>query len=256
VTLLQVQGLCKRFGGVDAVDGLDFSVQAGAVFSIIGPNGAGKTTMFNMLSGLFAPSAGRIYLDGENVTGLAAHQLAGRGISRSFQNLQIFFNMSALENVLVGHHLHSDLRFFPAILRLPAMRRGERRYREFATELMNYVGLDAFIGASAQAMPYGALRRLEIARALATRPRILMLDEPAAGLNHTETAAIDTLIKRIASDGITVLLVEHDMHLVWGVSDHILVLDHGRLLAQGTAAEIRADTSVIETYLGHRARKR
>ncbi|MFV2093173.1 MAG: ATP-binding cassette domain-containing protein, partial [Hyphomicrobiales bacterium] len=140
MTLLEVQGLRKRFGGVDAVDGLDFAVQAGAVFSIIGPNGAGKTTLFNMLSGLFAPSGGSIHLDGENVTGLAAHQLAGRGISRSFQNLQIFFNMSALENVLVGHHLHSDLRFLPAILRLPGLRRAERRYREFATELMNYVG--------------------------------------------------------------------------------------------------------------------
>ena len=154
MTQLQVQGLCKRFGGVDAVDDLDFTVQAGAIFSIIGPNGAGKTTLFNMLSGLFAPSRGRIYLDGENVTGLAAHQLAGRGISRSFQNLQIFFNMSALENVLVGHHLHSDIRFFPSLFRLPSVRRGERRYREFATELMNYVGLDDFIGASSQAMPY------------------------------------------------------------------------------------------------------
>ncbi|VAW17794.1 Branched-chain amino acid transport ATP-binding protein LivG (TC 3.A.1.4.1) [hydrothermal vent metagenome] len=256
MTLLEVQGLCKRFGGVNAVDGLDFAVEAGAVFSIIGPNGAGKTTLFNMLSGLFAPSEGRICLDGENVTGLAPHQLAGRGISRSFQNLQIFFNMSALENVLVGHHLHSDTRFLPSLLRLPAMRRGERRYREYATELMSYVGLDEFVGANSQAMPYGALRRLEIARALATRPRLLMLDEPAAGLNPAETQAIDALIKRIARDGTTVLLVEHDMHLVWGVSDHILVLDHGRLLAQGTAAQIRADPSVIETYLGHRARTR
>ncbi len=256
MTFLRVTGLSKSFGGVKAVDQVDFTVKAGHVFSIIGPNGAGKTTLFNLLTGLTLPDAGAIILDGEDVTGLPAHQLAARGVSRSFQNLQIFFNMTALENVMVGNHLHTTRRFLPCLFGLASVRDSEARTRIFAEELMHYVGLGDYIDADASALPYGALKRLEIARALATRPRILMLDEPAAGLNPAETAEIDALIKRIAEDGITVLLVEHDMHLVWGVSDHIMVLNHGRVLAEGTAEEIRANPEVVEAYLGHRARER
>lgn len=256
MTFLRVTGLSKSFGGVKAVDQVDFTVKAGHVFSIIGPNGAGKTTLFNLLSGLIAPDAGAVILDGEDVTGLPAHQLATRGLSRSFQNLQVFFNMTALENVMVGNHRHTARRFLPCLLGLPSVRDSERRTRVFAEELMHYVGLERYIHAQAAAMPYGALKRLEIARALATRPRILLLDEPAAGLNPAETAHMDALIRRIAEDGITVLLVEHDMHLVWSVSDHILVLNHGRVLAEGGAREIRANPQVVEAYLGHRARER
>ncbi len=256
MTFLRVTGLAKGFGGVRAVDGVDFTVRANDVFSIIGPNGAGKTTLFNLLSGLIPPDAGAVILDGEDVTGLPAHQLAARGLSRSFQNLQIFFNMTALENVMVGNHQHTARRFLPCLLGLPAVRDSERRTRVFAEELMHYVGLERYIHAEASALPYGALKRLEIARALATRPRILLLDEPAAGLNPAETAEIDALIRRIADDGITVLLVEHDMHLVWSVSDHIMVLNHGRVLAEGNAAEIRANPDVVEAYLGHGARER
>ncbi len=256
MSLIKIDNVSKRFGGVIAVDNLSFAIGPGSVYSIIGPNGAGKTTLFNLISGLYTPTTGRIFLDGENVTGYAPHQLAARGVARSFQNLQIFFNMSALENVMVGHHLHSDTRLLPSLFGWPSLKKADRRCREFAGELMEYVGLSDHIDAASDAMAYGALKRLEIARALATRPRLLLLDEPAAGLNPAETGTIMTLIERIAADGITVLLVEHDMHLVWGVSDHVLVLDHGQRLASGTPDEVRRDKKVVEAYLGHRARKR
>ena len=256
MSLLRINNLGKNFGGVTAVAELSFDIGPGTVYSIIGPNGAGKTTLFNLITGLVPPTTGTVHLDQENVTGLAPHRLAARGMSRSFQNLQIFFNMTALENVMVGHHLHSDTRFFPSLLTMPAIRRDERRSAAFAAEMMAYVGLDDYIHTEADAMPYGALKRLEIARALASRPRLLLLDEPAAGLNPSETNAVMDLISRIAKDNITVLLVEHDMRLVWGVSDHILVLDHGRRLAAGSAEEIRVNPAVVEAYLGHRMRER
>ncbi|MCP4935965.1 MAG: ABC transporter ATP-binding protein [bacterium] len=256
MNLLRIEQLGKSFGGVTAVEDLSFAIGPGTVYSIIGPNGAGKTTLFNLISGLFAPTTGSIHLDEEDISGLPPHKLAARGLSRSFQNLQIFFNMTALENVMVGHHLHSDTRFFPSLFALPAIGRADKRSAEFAAEMMDYVGLGNYIHTDSDAMPYGALKRLEIARALASRPRLLLLDEPAAGLNPSETNTIADLIQHIAQDNITVLLVEHDMHVVWDVSDHILVLDHGRRLAAGTAEEIRSNDAVVEAYLGRRAKDR
>ncbi len=254
MSLLSVENLAKSFGGVHAVDGLSFEVEAGQVFSIIGPNGAGKTTLLNLITGIYEPTTGSVVFDGKDVTGLPSHILARHGISRSFQNLQIFDNMSAIENVMVGHHLHVDSRFLPSLLHLPGVVRGDALCREYAAGLMAYVGLEDFVSAEADAMPYGALKRLEIARALASKPRLLLLDEPAAGLNPAETRAIDKLIMRIAEDGTTIILVEHDMHLIWGVSDRVLVLDHGAMLTIGTADEIRENPEVIAAYLGQPAK--
>jgi branched-chain amino acid transport system ATP-binding protein len=250
MSLLAVEGLSKTFGGVAAVSELDCTIAAGKIHSIIGPNGAGKTTLFNLINGVTAPTAGRIRFAGEDVTQATTAERARRGIARTFQNPQIFFNMTALENVMVGRHRHGDTRFLPCFLGLPASRRATRDARDKAAQLMDMVGLAAWRDAAADAMPYGALKRLEIARALAAEPKLLLLDEPAAGLNPKETQAIDALIQRIAADGVTVILVEHDMKLVMGVSDHILVLDHGRKLAEGTAAEVRHNPEVIKAYLG------
>ncbi|MBI2961926.1 MAG: ABC transporter ATP-binding protein [Betaproteobacteria bacterium] len=250
MSLLAVEALSKSFGGVHAVQDLSFEIEQGKIHSIIGPNGAGKTTVFNLLTGLYKPSTGRVVFDGEEVTGRDAHELARRGMSRTFQNLQICFNMSAVENVMVGAHLRLDQRLLGCMLRLPAVKRGDTRCRDEAVELMHFAGVGKYAGAEAHAMPYGALKRLEIARALAARPRLLLLDEPAAGLNPTETHEIDELIQKVAASGTTVVLVEHDMRLVMGISDHILVLDYGRKLAEGSAREVRANPEVIAAYLG------
>ena len=248
--LLRVENLGKQFGGVRAVDDLTFSLDAGAVHSIIGPNGAGKTTLFNLITGIYRPSSGRILLDDDDVGGLSPFALARRGVSRTFQNLQIFFNMSAIENVMVGCHLRADTRLVPALLRLGRFVGNERRWREECATLMVDVGLAGYVEADSSSMPYGALKRLEIARALAAKPKLLLLDEPAAGLNPAETQDIDQLIRKIAAAGVTVVLVEHNMRLVMGVSDHILVLDYGRKLAEGRAVEVRANADVIAAYLG------
>jgi branched-chain amino acid transport system ATP-binding protein len=250
MTLLACEGLTRRFGGVAAVDALDVAVEAGRVQAVIGPNGAGKTTLFNLISGIDAPSAGRILLDGEEIGALPAHARAARGVQRTFQNLQIFAGMTAIENVMAGRWLRTSRSWVGGLLRLPATARAARADRARAAALMREVGLERQLDAEAAALPYGALKRLEIARALAAEPRLLLLDEPAAGLNPRETAEIDALIRRIAARGITVVLVEHDMRLVMGVSDRILVLDRGRRLAEGSAADIRANPDVIRAYLG------
>ncbi len=247
---LRVSALTKTFGGFNAVDNVSFDIAKGQVHSIIGPNGAGKTTLLNMLTGVYQPTRGTVELDGQDITGLAPHTLAARGLARTFQNLQIFFNMSAIENVMVGRHLHECAGWFAAMLRFPRLSAGERESRRESAELMRFVGLGDYIDADAGAMPYGALKRLEIARALASKPKILLLDEPAAGLNATETQDIDALITKLAKADITVVLVEHDMHLVMGVSDQIVVLDYGRKLCEGTAQVVRNDPRVIEAYLG------
>ena len=253
MSLLEIAGLSKSFGGVQAVNQLEYTVESGRVHSIIGPNGAGKTTLFNIVTGVYAPSSGSVRFDARDVTGLPAHQLAALGISRSFQNLQVFFNMSVLENIMVGRHLHCRRGFVQSLLRTPAIVRSDNQARERAAELLEWVGLKAYIDEQADALPYGALKRLDIARALATEPRLLLLDEPAAGLNTAETREIDDLIRRISDSGVTVILVEHDMRLVMGVSEHILVLNHGEKLAEGAAGEIRENPDVIAAYLGSEA---
>jgi len=247
---LEVEHVSIGFGGINALDDLSFTIRPGRIHSIIGPNGAGKTTLFNLITGLYRPSGGRIRLEGEDIAGLPPHVLAQKGISRTFQNLQIFERMSALDNVMVGRHLHEDRALLAHLLRLPRVLHGERASRKKALELLDFVGLDAHAEERAGNLPYGALKRLEIARALATEPKLLLLDEPAAGCNRVESREIDRLIRRVAEQGITVLLVEHDMHLVMNLCEHILVLDYGKKLAEGTAAEVRANPDVIAAYLG------
>ncbi len=250
MALLEVKNLSKTFGGVKAVHDVSFAVAHGIVYSVIGPNGAGKTTLFNLVTGIYAPSEGEVHLDGTGVVGWPPHALAGMGMARTFQNLQVCMNMSALENVMVGAHLRLDRHIVKAMLRLPAMARRDHDLRGEAVELMRFVGLERYLDSRADAMPYGALKRLEIARALAAKPRLLFLDEPAAGLNPKETADVDELIRKIAQSGITVVLVEHDMKLVMSLSNYILVLDYGRKLAEGTAEEVRGNPRVIAAYLG------
>jgi branched-chain amino acid transport system ATP-binding protein len=250
MSLLRTEDLCKAFGGLRAVDNLSFAISPGLVYSIIGPNGAGKTTLLNLLTGIYAPSGGRIFLEDADLTGCAPHEFAQAGVARTFQNLQVFFNMSALENVMVGRYGRERCSLATALLHTPALARAERACREEAAELMRFVGLAQWLDSGADAMPYGALKRLEIARALATQPYLLLLDEPAAGLNPSEIQGIDELIVKLASRGHTIVLVEHNMRLVMGVSDQVLVLDYGRKLAEGPADEVRRDPRVIEAYLG------
>ena len=250
MTLLTVQGLNKSFGGVKAITDVDLRFEAGKVHSVIGPNGAGKTSLINMLSGIYRPDTGSIALQGQELAGQPAHRFAAAGIGRTFQNLQVFFNMTALENVMTGRHLRESCSLAAALLRTPALQRAEADSRQAARELLRLVGLCGQEDTRADTMAYGALKRLEIARALAAQPRLLLLDEPAAGLNATEAREIDVLIQRLAQGGTTVVLVEHNMALVMEVSDHIVVLNHGRKLAEGTPQQVSVNADVIEAYLG------
>jgi branched-chain amino acid transport system ATP-binding protein len=250
VSVLAAEGVSIGFGGVQALSDVSFEVEQGEIFAIIGPNGAGKTTLFNVVSGLYDAQQGRVRLKGEDVTGLPAHALARRGLSRTFQNLQIFFRMTAIENVMVGRHLHERRNVIAHLFTLPSVIRQNVATRTKAEELLNFVGIAEFADRPAGGLPYGALRRLEVARALAAEPEVLLLDEPAAGCNPVETAEIDELIQKIAATGVAVVLVEHDMKLVMKISRRIHVLDQGRSIAEGTAEQIRANPKVITAYLG------
>jgi branched-chain amino acid transport system ATP-binding protein len=250
MSVLAAEGLAIDFGGVKAVDDVSFAVSKGEIFAFIGPNGAGKTTLFNLLSGIYKPRRGRVVLNGNDVTGQVPYLLAGQGLSRTFQNLQVFFRMDAIENVMVGRHLHERRSVLAHLLALPSVGRQNRETRTKAEQLLARVGLAGAADKPAGALPYGALKRLEIARALATEPKVLLLDEPAAGCNPVETMEIDAIIRGIAKDGVTVVLVEHDMRLVMNISDRIHVLAHGRTLAEGTAGEVSGNPAVIEAYLG------
>lgn len=248
--MIDVKGLDKEFGGVHAIEGLEFSVEQGQIYSVIGPNGAGKTTLFNLITGFYTPTRGEITLNGESVVGMDPNRLAERGMCRTFQQMQVCMNMTALENVMLGRHLKIRSNLLTSMFRLPSLLREERACRERSKELMEFVGCGEYINTEASAMSYGALKRLEIARALAADPKILLLDEPAAGLNGTETAELEELIRKVAEQGVTVMLVEHDMKLVMGISDRLLVINYGRKLAEGTPEEIRNNPDVIAAYLG------
>jgi branched-chain amino acid transport system ATP-binding protein len=255
MSALATENVAIAFGGIIAVDGVTFSVGSGSIFSIIGPNGAGKTTLFNIVSGIYRPDSGRVLLAGEDVTGLEPHRLAAKGLARTFQNLQIFFRMSAIENVMVGRHVREARGLMKALLRFPSVGRQNCATRERARELLAFVGLADRADHPAGSLPYGGLRRLEIARALALEPRILLLDEPAAGCNPVETEAVEALVRAIARLGVTVVLVEHDMRFVMRISDRILVLDGGKKLAEGAADEVRRNPEVIAAYLGRHGSK-
>jgi branched-chain amino acid transport system ATP-binding protein len=249
--LLQTDRLRKEFGGLVAVDDVDFTVPANSIVSLIGPNGAGKTTFFNMLTGVYKPTEGRVLFVGEDMTNKPPHAFTQRGIGRTFQNIRLFQNMTALENVLVGMHVRLKGNLFEALVRTPRVKREEKEARERASELLEFSGLKRRDNVIGKNLSYGDQRRLEVARALATQPKLLLLDEPTAGMNPQETADFTTFVGRLrAEHQLSVLLIEHDMRVVMGISDRVTVLDYGEKIAEGTPQEIQKNERVIEAYLG------
>ena len=260
--LVRARAVTKRFGGLVAVNAVDFDIPRGSIVSLIGPNGAGKTTFFNMITGAYVPTSGEISFDGHQIVttrggkvrSMRPHEVTKLGIGRTFQNIRLFGTMSALDNVLVGQHAHLRSRWWDAVLRSPRNNAEDAAATERAHELLDFVGLGGRPYAWARNLPYGDQRRLEIARALATSPKLLLLDEPTAGMNASETRELTAFIRRLRAElGLTVLLIEHDMRVVMGISDRVTVLDYGEVLAEGSPAEVRANPRVIEAYLGRGA---